>query len=90
MNVTLHCTGLTALVTKRGFLTLADCCPELKVYQADEDNWDVYDQHYRIFTTYKVQSGEYKNMRNVYRSEDGKVAIAYDGTNWRIQLWENR
>ena len=78
---------LTALI--KSILTLSDCCPVVKVYQRDEANWDIRDESPGLFTTYKKQS-EKTNQKAVYKSEDGGLAIAFDGNKWNIQAWENR
>ena len=62
----------------------------MKVYQADEANWDALNASPWIFTTFTLVENERINSKVVYKSEDGGVSIAYDGENWNILWWSER
>ena len=73
-----------------GFLSFSVCCKQVKVYQSDEDNWDARDEQEKIFTIFTQVDQEMINKRVVYKSHDGKRAIAFDGETWNIQNWDDR
>ena len=80
---------LVRALTQKGFLAFSACCHQIKVYQSDEDNWGARDEQEEIFTIF-TQAGEAINERGVWKSHDGKKAIAFDGKWWNIQAWEKR
>ena len=57
-NVDVFCFNIFPIL-----FTLSECCPEVKVYQVDEDNWDAHDKQSGIFTTYKLQPCKSKGQR---------------------------